>query len=145
MKIVVQRSAQSSVEVDGNIKGSIKGGLLLLVCLEKGDTEETLSQATQKISKLRIFEDDKGKMNLNIVDAGGEVLSISQFTLSWDGKKGHRPSFDESMEPRQARLMYEIFNKKLRDFGLKVETGVFGADMKVSSVNDGPVTFHLSF
>jgi len=145
MKIVIQRSANSSVEVDGKIKASISKGLLLLVCLEKGDTEETLAEASEKISKLRIFEDDKGKMNLNLLDAGGEVLSISQFTLSWDGKKGHRPSFDASMEPRQARLMYEIFNKKLRELGLKVETGVFGADMKVSSVNDGPVTFYLSF
>jgi D-tyrosyl-tRNA(Tyr) deacylase len=98
-----------------------------------------------KILNLRIFEDDKGKMNLNISQVNGAILSISQFTLSWDGKKGHRPSFDKSMPPEKAKVYYAIFNKKLADAGIKVERGVFGEQMDVSLINDGPVTFHLEY
>lgn len=145
MKILIQRCTNAKVDIDGETVGSINSGLLLFVCLEEGDEMDKVEEAADKVSKLRIFEDDKGKMNLNVSQAEGKVLSISQFTLSWDGKKGHRPSFDKSMPPRQAQLMYNIFNQKLRDKGLIVETGRFGADMKVSLINDGPVTFHLDF
>lgn len=133
------------VEIENQVVGEIQDGLLLYVCLENGDTSAALDEASEKIAKLRVFEDDKGKMNLNVKQAGGKILSISQFTLSWDGRKGNRPSFDQSMHPKEARLMYGIFNQKLADKGLEVETGKFGADMKVLSLNDGPVTFHLSF
>ena len=145
MKIVVQRVARASVVVENAVVGEIDTGLLLYVCLEAGDEIAKLDEAAEKIQKLRIFEDEKGKMNNNVVQANGKILSISQFTLSWDGRKGHRPSFDRSMPPQEARLMYNLFNQKLRDLGLVVETGRFGADMKVDSVNDGPVTFHLNF
>lgn len=145
MKIVVQRVARASVVVENAIVGEIDAGLLLYVCLEAGDENAKLDEAAEKIQKLRIFEDEKGKMNNNVDQANGKILSISQFTLSWDGRKGHRPSFDRSMPPQEARLMYNLFNQKLRDLGLVVETGRFGADMKVDSINDGPVTFHLNF
>lgn len=145
MKVVAQRVKHAKVEVEKQVTGEIKKGLLLYVCFEQEDSLTQVQEAAQKVSKLRIFEDEKGKMNLNLSQAGGAILSISQFTLSWDGKKGHRPSFDRSMPPTQAKSMYEIFNKNLMELGLKVETGIFGADMQVYSVNDGPVTFHLPF
>ena len=119
--------------------------MLLLVCFEQGDDDETLTKAIEKISKLRIFDDAEGKMNLDIASNGGEILSISQFTLSWDGSGGHRPSFERSMIPNEARLKYAIFNRDLRAKGLTVKEGKFGAFMKVQLVNDGPVTFLLQF
>lgn len=145
MKIVIQRVKSAKVEVEGKIVGIIDKGLLLFVCLENGDTQETIEKACQKILNLRIFEDDAGKMNLNIEQIKGKILSISQFTLSWDGKKGNRPSFENSMKPDLARLNYALFNKALRDAGLQVEEGKFAAEMQVSLINDGPVTFHLNF
>ena len=120
MKIVVQRVKDAKVEVEGEITGKIEAGLLLLVCLEKGDNIETIEKAYKKVLALRIFEDEDGKMNKNIQDMGGSILSISQFTLSWDGKKGNRPSFENSMVPDQARLNFAIFNKKLRDSDIEV-------------------------
>lgn len=145
MKIVVQRVQEASVSVDNEVIGAIGSGLLLLVCFEQGDDDEALNKAIDKISKLRIFDDAEGKMNLDITQAKGEILSVSQFTLSWDGTGGHRPSFEKSMIPQEARLKYALFNRELRNRGFTVKEGKFGAFMKVSLVNDGPVTFILNF
>ncbi len=145
MKIVVQRVQEASVTVDEEVIGSISNGLLLLVCFEQGDNDDSLNKAIDKITKLRIFDDGDGKMNLDIQAVNGEVLSVSQFTLSWDGSGGHRPSFEKSMPPQEARLKYALFNRELKARGLRVQEGKFGAFMKVSLVNDGPVTFLLQF
>lgn len=145
MKLVVQRVQEASVSVDNEIVGAIGPGLLLLVCFEQGDDDESLHRAIDKISKLRIFDDADGKMNLDISATKGEILSVSQFTLSWDGSGGHRPSFEKSMIPQEARLKYALFNRELRNRGLTVKEGKFGAFMKVTLVNDGPVTFILEF
>lgn len=145
MKVVVQRVKEASVHVDDQSIGSISHGYLLYVCFEKDDNSTVLKKAVHKIVELRIFEDQDDKMNLNILQAKGEILSISQFTLSWNGLKGHRPSFDQSMHPNSARLMYHEFNESLRKAGLKVEEGKFAANMQIHSVNNGPVTFHFSF
>lgn len=145
MKVVVQRVQEASVSVENEIIGAIGGGLLLLVCFEIGDDEEALTKAIDKITKLRIFDDAEGKMNLDIAAVKGDILSISQFTLSWDGTGGHRPSFEKSMLPQEARLKYALFNRELRNRGFTVKEGKFGSFMKVSLVNDGPVTFNLQF
>ncbi len=145
MKIVVQRVQEASVSVENETVGSIGSGLLLLVCFEQGDTEDALLKAIDKITKLRIFDDNEGKMNLDIAAIGGEILSVSQFTLSWDGTGGHRPSFEKSMPPQEARLKYALFNRELRARGLIVKEGKFGTFMKVTLINDGPVTFILEF
>ena len=144
MKILVQRCKEATVSIQDQVKGQIGPGLLLLVCLEHGDNQETVSLAVEKVRKLRIFEDDAQKMNLNISQINGSILSISQFTLSWDGKKGHRPSFEKSMAPNEAKILYASFNKKLREH-VPVETGIFGEEMMVNLVNWGPVTFFLDF
>ena len=145
MKVVVQRVQSAKVEVDQEVVGSIKSGLLLLVCFEAGDDDSCINRSVDKISKLRIFDDPEGKMNLDIQAVEGEILSVSQFTLSWDGSGGHRPSFEKSMPPGEARLKYALFNRELRARGFNVQEGKFGAFMKVSLVNDGPVTFILDF
>lgn len=145
MKIVVQRVQEASVAVDNEIIGAIGSGLLLLVCFEQGDSEDALIKSIDKITKLRIFDDADGKMNLDIGAVKGEILSVSQFTLSWDGTGGHRPSFEKSMAPQEARLKYALFNRELRNRGFTVKEGKFGAFMKVSLINDGPVTFILEF
>lgn len=145
MKVVVQRVNEASVSVENEVVGSIPAGLMLLVCFEQGDDETSIHKAVEKISKLRIFEDTEGKMNLDIHQIKGEILSISQFTLSWDGSGGHRPSFERSMPPQEARLKYALFNRELKNKGLIVKEGIFGALMKVSLINDGPVTFILNF
>lgn len=145
MKIVVQRVQEASVAVDNEIIGAIGSGLLLLVCFEQGDSEDALIKSIDKITKLRIFDDTDGKMNLDIGAVKGEILSVSQFTLSWDGTGGHRPSFEKSMAPQEARLKYALFNRVLRNRGFTVKEGKFGAFMKVSLINDGPVTFILEF
>ena len=145
MKIVVQRVQEARVEVDQEVIGDIKQGLLLLVCFEQGDDDSSIQKAIDKVTKLRIFDDESGKMNLDITAIKGEILSVSQFTLSWDGTGGHRPSFEKSMVPQEARLKYALFNRELRQRGLTVKEGKFGAFMKVSLVNDGPVTFNLQF
>lgn len=144
MKIVLQRSKRSEVLVERTIVASIQSGMVLLVCFEKDDNETCIAQSIEKLLALRIFADDQGKMNKNIIEIGGEVLAISQFTLSWDGKKGNRPSFDQSMPPDRAKAMFEKF---CSDLSTKVPTqrGVFGASMEVQISNDGPVTFSLSF
>ncbi len=145
MKIVVQRVQEAEVRVENESVGAIGAGLLLLVCFEQGDDETSVIKSVDKISKLRIFDDAEGKMNLDIQAVKGEILSISQFTLSWDGSGGHRPSFEKSMPPQEARLKYALFNRELRARGFTVKEGKFGAFMKVSLVNDGPVTFILQF
>lgn len=145
MKIVVQRVQEAQVEVEQEVVGSIGPGLLLLICFEIGDDDTTVVKAIDKVTKLRIFDDAGGKMNLDIQAVKGEILSVSQFTLSWDGTGGHRPSFERSMQPQEARLKYALFNRDLRSKGLTVKEGKFGAFMKVKLVNDGPVTFVLEF
>lgn len=145
MKVLLQRVQSASVTIEGEVNGAIEKGYLLLVCFENGDSTDTLEEAIYKVKNLRIFEDEKNRMNFNLQEVNGDILSISQFTLSWDGKKGHRPSFDKSLPPQQAKILYKLFNDKLKEEGFKVEAGIFGADMKVSSINDGPVTFMLEF
>jgi D-aminoacyl-tRNA deacylase len=145
VKITVQRVLEASVSVENEICGAIGHGLLLFVCFEQGDNDESLHKAIEKISKLRIFDDAQGKLNLDLEKVKGEILSVSQFTLSWDGTGGHRPSFERSMPPQEARLKYALFNRELRNRGFTVKEGKFGAYMKVSLINDGPVTFILQF
>jgi D-tyrosyl-tRNA(Tyr) deacylase len=145
MKVVIQRVKQAQVKVDHEVIGKISSGLLVLVCFEQGDEESAINKCAEKIGKLRIFDDPSGKMNLNIHAIKGEVLSISQFTLSWDGSGGHRPSFENSMPPQEARFKYALFNRQLRAHGINVSEGKFGASMEVSLINDGPVTFILQF
>jgi len=140
MRIVVQRSKEAKVTVDGEITGQIKQGFVLLVGVTHGDKEEDAIYLADKIANLRIFDDHEGKMNLSLLDVGGEILSVSQFTLYGDCRKGRRPNFMEAARPEQAAVFYEAFNQMLRDKGITVETGVFGAMMDVELINDGPVT-----
>ncbi|MBR3766877.1 MAG: D-tyrosyl-tRNA(Tyr) deacylase [Clostridia bacterium] len=141
MKAVIQRVTNANVKVDGNTVGQIDKGLLVLLGVMEGDTEKEAALMASKIAKLRIFEDDCEKMNLSVLDIGGSVLAVSQFTLCADVKKGNRPSFTPSAKPDEANSLYEKFTEFLLSEGVKkVEKGVFGADMKVSLLNDGPVT-----
>lgn len=141
MKAVIQRVSEAAVSVDGKIAGSCGAGFLILFCACAGDTDEALELLVRKTVNLRIFEDEQGKMNRSLLDVGGEVLCVSQFTLCADTRRGNRPSFIGAMEPEGARRYYERFCAGLRASGVRrVETGVFGADMRVSLVNDGPVT-----
>ena len=144
MKVVLQRVKKASVEVDKKIVGLIEKGYLLLVGFTHEDSKEDIEYITSKISKLRVFEDANEKMNLSINDINGSILSVSQFTLYASTKKGNRPSFTKAMEPVLANTMYEKFNDSLRSKGLKVQTGLFGAKMEVSLVNDGPVTIIMN-
>ena len=144
MKVIIQRVKSARVEIENKVHGEIQHGYLLFVCFEQDDTLEIVQKGAEKVFKLRIFADEQDRMNLNISQVNGEILSISQFTLSWQGEKGHRPSFERSLNPAQARLYYAKFNQYLVDLGCPVKQGVFGADMQVFSHNDGPVTFHLS-
>lgn len=140
MRVVVQRSKGASVTVAGEIKGQINKGLVLLVGVTHDDKEEDAAYLADKIANLRIFEDENEKMNLSLLDVGGEILSVSQFTLYGDCRKGRRPSFIEAARPDYAIHIYEAFNKMLTEKGIHVETGVFGAMMEVQLINDGPVT-----
>ena len=142
MKIVMQRVSQASVTIDGKIAGAIQQGLLLLVGICPEDGQEDIDYAVRKISQMRIFSDDADKMNLSVQDVGGQILSISQFTLYADTKKGNRPAFTGAAKPDLATSLYDQFNQKLAQI-VPVQTGEFGADMKVSLVNDGPVTIVL--
>lgn len=141
MKVVVQRSKAASVTVDGEVTGSIDGGYVLLVGITHSDTINDVAYIAKKVAGLRLFEDTDGKMNLSIVEHGGAILSVSQFTLYGDTKKGRRPSFTDAARPDQAKPLWDAFNEALRGHGLQVETGVFGAMMDVALINDGPVTF----
>lgn len=143
MRVVIQRVNEASVEVEKRIVGKIGKGFLLLVGVEKGDTCSEAAALAEKISKMRIFEDENGKMNLSLNDVGGEVLSVSQFTLCADCRRGNRPDYFNAAPPSEANELYELFNDEIRNKGVLVEKGVFGADMKVSLVNDGPVTIIL--
>ena len=142
MKIVVQRCENANVSVDKKIVGSIDKGLVLLVGFTKGDSIEEITYMVDKVTNLRIFDDEEGVMNKSLLEVGGDVLSISQFTLYGDARKGRRPSYVKALGGEEASLLYKMFNDELRK-KVKVEEGIFGADMKVSLVNDGPVTIFL--
>ena len=137
MKLVIQRVTSAKVVVEEETVGEINRGILVLICFEEGDDDLKLQKAIDKVANMRLFDDAEGKINLNISQIEGEVLSVSQFTLSWDGSSGHRPSFEKSMKPGEARLKYALFNKGLRDRGLTVKEGRFGAYMKVSLTTMG--------
>ena len=142
MKVLVQKSLNSKVTVDGKIVGSIEKGLVLLVGFTNSDSSITIDYMVNKVLNLRIFEDENGVMNKSILEEGGSILSISQFTLYGDAKKGNRPSYVLAAKGDVAEPLYNEFNKKLSEY-VKVETGIFGADMKVNIVNDGPTTIIL--
>lgn len=143
MRVVVQRSKEASVSVEGEIVGAIDRGLVLLVGITHEDTMEDVRWMADKVAGLRIFEDDAEKMNHSVLDVGGSILSVSQFTLYGDCRKGRRPNFMAAARPEQAEPLYNAFNEALRGRGLRVETGTFGAMMNVSLNNDGPVTLIL--
>lgn len=142
MKVVIQRVKEAQVTIDDELVGDISRGLLLLVGVGPDDEQEDLDYAVRKITNMRIFSDDMGKMNLSVQDIKGSILSVSQFTLFADTKKGNRPAFTGAAKPDKAEKMYLDLNEALTQF-VPVETGVFGADMQVSLVNDGPVTLIL--
>lgn len=140
MKAVIQRVKRTALFVDGNLISEISGGFAVYLGVKEGDTEAQADKLAKKLADLRIFEDQNGKMNLSIKDAGGEVLLISQFTLLADCSHGNRPSFSLAEKPERARALYEYTAQKIREQGLCVKCGVFGADMKIEQYNDGPVT-----
>ncbi len=143
MKAVIQRVASSNVVVGGKVVGEIDRGILVLLGVEKGDDESKADWLAEKICGLRIFEDEQGKMNLSVEETGGSLLVVSQFTLAGNCAKGRRPSFDTAAPPDEGKRLYEYFVEAAKRLGLPVATGIFQADMKVSLVNDGPVTFIL--
>ena len=143
MKAVIQRAEDASCTVDGAVTGHIGKGLVIYFGVDRGDDESILEKFISKMLKLRIFEDEKGKMNLSIKDIGGEILFISQFTLSADVYHGNRPSFDSAESPDKASVMYEEALSYIENKGIKTARGVFGAHMEISYINDGPVTFFL--
>ena len=143
MRVLVQRSGKASVTVDNEVVGAIDNGLVLLVGFTQGDDLSKVKALATKVQNLRIFPDEDDVMNKSIVDFGGDILSISQFTLYGDAKKGNRPSYISALKNDEAMPLYEAFNEELKNLGLKVETGVFGADMEVSLTNIGPTTILL--
>ena len=140
MKIIVQKCIKSNVKVNNKIVGSIDKGLMLLVGFTHKDNEKIIDYMVDKVINLRIFDDDNGVMNKSLLDIGGSILSVSQFTLYGDTSKGRRPSYIKALNGNEANTLYNLFNKKLRDKNIRVECGVFGAEMEVSLINDGPVT-----
>lgn len=144
MKLVVQRVKKASVTIENKLFSSIDSGYLVLFGAEKDDTKQNADWLANKISNLRCFSDENGKMNLSIKDIKGEMLIISQFTLCADVKKGTRPGFDNAMKPEEANEMYEYFINKVKEQNIPVKTGVFAAHMEVGLINDGPVTFIIS-
>lgn len=144
MKVVVQRSKYSKVEVDGKLINAINSGLVLLVGFTQTDTEKEIVTMARKIANLRIFDDENGVMNKSILDVGGEILSISQFTLYGDATKGNRPSYIKALNGKEAIKLYELFNEELSKY-VETKPGIFGADMQVSIHNDGPITIILEF
>ena len=145
MKGLIQRVKRASVTIDGKVYSEINQGMLILLGVEKGDNEQNADKLADKLCKLRIFEDEDGKMNKSILDVNGEILIVSQFTLAGDCKKGTRPSFDKAELPQRANELYEYFVDLIKQKNIPVGTGVFGAMMDVELVNDGPVTFMLEF
>ena len=143
MKVLVQRSLESSVTVDNNITGKIDKGLVVLVGFTEGDSIAEIEYLAKRVVNLRIFDDEFGVMNKSILDAGGSILSISQFTLYADTKKGNRPSYINALGGEKAKPLYDLFNEELKKYNINVETGIFGAEMKVNITNDGPVTIML--
>ncbi|RCS41277.1 D-tyrosyl-tRNA(Tyr) deacylase [Bremerella cremea] len=143
MRGVVQRVSEAHVKVDGQVVGQIAQGLVVLLGVAEGDTAADLKYLVEKTIHLRIFEDEDGKMNRSVLDIGGSILAISQFTLLGDCRKGRRPSFITAAKPEEANALYEEYVRLVREQGLAVETGIFRADMKVHLVNDGPVTMIL--
>lgn len=140
MRVVIQKVLSSSVSVDDKVVGKIDKGLMVLVGFTEGDNISNIDYIVNKIVNLRVFEDDNGVMNLSLLDVGGDILSVSQFTLYGDCSKGNRPSYVKSLNKDSAKVLYELFNKRLRDRGILVEEGIFHTDMKVSLINDGPTT-----
>lgn len=145
MRALVQRVSEASVRVDGEVVGEIGPGLLVLICAMEGDAEPNADTMAAKIAKLRIFKDDAGRMNRSLLDTGGAALVVSQFTLAADTSSGNRPGFSRAARPDEGERLYEYFAGKLRDHGVTVAQGRFGADMKVALLNDGPVTIWLEF
>lgn len=143
MRVLIQRVSEASVSVNNQVVGKINKGFLVFIGIQKGDTKEQTSYLANKVSRLRIFEDVQGKMNLALTDVGGEILVISQFTLAGDMSRGNRPGFETAARPEEAKPLYEHFVACLQQAGHHVETGIFQADMKVSLINDGPSTFIL--
>lgn len=143
MRAVVQRVSRGSVSVDGKITGAIERGLVILLGVGQGDEEEDALYLAGKIANLRIFEDENGKMNRSVLESGGSVLAVSQFTLYGDCRQGRRPSFTAAASPESAQVLYELFVNELRKCGLEVGTGIFQAHMQVEIINDGPVTMLL--
>ncbi len=143
MRALLQRVSHASVTVDGDVIGRTGPGLLILICAMQGDGEAQADQLAAKVSKLRIFKDEAGKMNRSVVDIGGSALVVSQFTLAADTSRGNRPGFSAAAAPDEGRALYEYFAAKLAETGVPVETGEFGADMKVELLNDGPVTIWM--
>ncbi len=144
MKVVVQRSKKSSVSVDGKLVNEIDNGMVLLVSFTQGDTIDNILKMTKKIANLRIFDDENGIMNKSILDAGGEILSISQFTLYGDTTKGNRPSYIKALNGEDAIKLYEIFNEEMNKY-VVTKPGIFGAEMMVNISNDGPITLIMEF
>lgn len=140
MKVVIQRSKNASVEVDNKVVGKIDKGLVILVGFTENDNENIIDKMVNKVINLRIFDDENCVMNKSLLDGNGDILSISQFTLYADTKKGRRPSYIKALRGEESTILYDIWNNKLKEAGINVETGIFGADMKVSLINDGPVT-----
>ncbi|KJR42968.1 D-tyrosyl-tRNA(Tyr) deacylase [Candidatus Magnetoovum chiemensis] len=143
MKALIQRVTSASVSINGEVYSAIGRGFVLFLCIVKGDSQQELEYISKKAVNLRIFDDKDGKMNLSLKDINGEALVISQFTLASDCKKGNRPSFDRAETPDKAQAMYNDFVRLLTEQGVRVSAGVFAADMQVSLINDGPVTFML--
>ena len=143
MKAVIQRVSEATLKVDGELISNIEKGFLVLLGVEIGDTEEEMKKLSAKISKLRIFEDENGKMNLSLKDIGGEIMCVSQFTLLADCKHGNRPSFINAEKPEIANSLYQKMCESLANDGHSVKRGIFGADMKITFTNDGPVTILL--
>lgn len=143
MRIIVQKVAHSNVVIDNKTNGEIKKGFMVLVGFTHDDTTTIIDKMVDKMINLRIFEDENGKLNLSLKDVDGSILSISQFTLYADCKKGRRPSFIDAAKPDLAIPLYDYFNNKIKEYDIHVETGIFGADMKVTLLNDGPVTIIL--
>ena len=143
MRALLQRVSEAQVRVNGAEIGACGRGLMILVCAMQGDTDEDATRLALKISKLRIFTDDGGKMNRSVLDIAGEALVVSQFTLAADTSRGNRPGFSAAAPPEEGKALYEKFARNLGELGVPVATGEFGADMKVSLINDGPVTIFM--